>query len=88
MLLRDRFWLWGHPEGKYYKEYKESFCTAVNFKGAKYTIYFNPIIFLSLNIKQMETTIKHEILHILSLHLLRGRELKNKYSKLWKNKRL
>ena len=56
--------------------------TAVNFKGAKYVIYFNPIIFLSLNMKQMETTIKHEILHILSLHLLRGRELKNKYSKL------
>lgn len=44
--------------------------TAVNFKGAKYVIYFNPIIFLSLDMKQMETTIKHEILHILSLHLL------------------
>ena len=38
--------------------------TAVNFKGAKYVIYFNPIIFLELNMKQMETTIKHEILHI------------------------
>ena len=47
--------------------------TAVNFKGAKYVIYFNPIIFLSLDMKQMETTIKHEILHILSLHLLRGK---------------
>ena len=56
--------------------------TAVNFKGAKYVIYFNPIIFLQLNIKQMESTIKHEILHILSLHLLRGKELKNKYSTL------
>ena len=32
--------------------------------------------------KQMESTIKHEILHILSLHLLRGKELKNKYSTL------
>ena len=51
--------------------------TAVNFKGAKYVIYFNPIIFLSLDMKQMESTIKHEILHILSLHLLRGKELKN-----------
>ena len=48
--------------------------TAVNFKGAKYVIYFNPIIFLSLDMKQMESTIKHEILHILSLHLLRGKE--------------
>ena len=50
--------------------------TAVNFKGAKYVIYFNPIIFLSLNIKQMESTIKHEILHILSLHLIRAKEFK------------
>jgi predicted metal-dependent peptidase len=56
--------------------------TAVNFKGAKYVIYFNPIIFLSLNIKQMESTIKHEILHILSMHLIRAKELKNKYSTL------
>ncbi|MDV3425727.1 MAG: VWA-like domain-containing protein [Bacillota bacterium] len=50
--------------------------TAVNFKGAKYVIYFNPIIFLNLNIKQMESTIKHEILHILSLHLIRAKEFK------------
>ena len=56
--------------------------TAINFKGAKYIIYFNPIIFLNLNIKQMESTIKHEILHILSMHLFRAKELKNKYSAL------
>lgn len=56
--------------------------TAINFKGAKYIIYFNPIIFLNLNIKQMESTIKHEILHILSMHLFRAKELKNKYSTL------
>ncbi|MGL5755879.1 MAG: vWA domain-containing protein [Paraclostridium sp.] len=56
--------------------------TAVNFKDAKYVIYFNPIIFLDLNLKQMETTIKHEILHILSMHLIRGKELKGKYSTL------
>lgn len=56
--------------------------TSVNFKGAKYVIYFNPIIFLELNIKQMETTIKHEILHIVSQHLMRAKELKNKYSVL------
>ncbi|MDF2878144.1 MAG: hypothetical protein K0S30_1240, partial [Clostridia bacterium] len=35
--------------------------SAVNFKGAKYVIYFNPILFLTLTIDQMETTIKHEI---------------------------
>lgn len=56
--------------------------TAINFKGAKYIIYFNPIIFLTLNIKQMETTIKHEILHILSMHLIRAKEFKGRYSKL------
>ncbi|KGK88366.1 von Willebrand factor A [Desulfosporosinus sp. HMP52] len=56
--------------------------TAVNFKGAKYVIYFNPIIFLNLNIKQMESTIKHEILHILSRHLIRAKEFKADYSTL------
>ncbi len=56
--------------------------TAINFKGAKYVIYFNPIIFLNLNMKQMESTIKHEILHIVSMHLVRAKELKGKYSKL------
>lgn len=56
--------------------------TAINFKGAKYVIYFNPIIFLNLNMKQMESTIKHEILHIVSMHLVRAKEVKDKYSKL------
>lgn len=56
--------------------------TAVNFKGAKYIIYFNPIIFLNLNLKQMESTIKHEILHIVSLHLIRAKEFKASYSTL------
>ncbi len=56
--------------------------TAVNFKGTKYVIYFNPFIFLKLNIKQMESTIKHEILHVLSIHLIRAKGLRNNYSKL------
>ncbi|AET69262.1 hypothetical protein Desor_3801 [Desulfosporosinus orientis DSM 765] len=56
--------------------------TAVNFKGAKYVIYFNPVIFLDLNLKQMESTIKHEILHILSLHLIRAKEYEGTYSTL------
>lgn len=59
--------------------------SGVNFKGAKYVIYFNPILFLQLNMKQMETTIKHEIHHVLSLHLSRAKELKNKYSILTVN---
>lgn len=54
--------------------------TAVNFRGAKYIIYFNPIMFLKLSIDQMQTTIKHEILHIVSLHLIRANEFKGTHS--------
>jgi len=56
--------------------------TAVNFQGANYVIYFNPIIFLTLTLKQMESTIKHEILHILSMHLIRAKEIKDNYGTL------
>lgn len=56
--------------------------TAVNFKSAKYVLYFNPTLFLQLDTKQMESTIKHEILHIVSQHLTRAKELEGKYSKL------
>ena len=56
--------------------------SAVNFKGNKYIIYFNPVLFLQLNIKQMESTIKHEIYHIIAWHLVRAKDIKNKYSKL------
>ncbi|HEX3021420.1 MAG TPA: VWA-like domain-containing protein [Lachnospiraceae bacterium] len=56
--------------------------TGVNFIGTKYIIYFNPLIFLTLNRKQMESTIKHEILHIVSMHLIRAKALKGSYSKL------
>lgn len=59
--------------------------TAINFKGTKYTIYFNPIIFLTLTIKQMESTIKHEILHIVSMHLIRAKEFRDSYSTLAMN---
>lgn len=56
--------------------------TAVNFKGAKYVIFFNPILYLKLDIKQMESTIKHEILHIVSMHLAREKELRGRFSGL------
>lgn len=56
--------------------------TAVNFMGSNYVIYFNPILFLNLSIMQMETTIKHEILHIVSLHLIRAKNFKGSYSVL------
>ena len=56
--------------------------TATHFKRAKYVLYFNPVIFLTLTQQQMATTIKHEILHICSLHLLRAAELRSRYSPL------
>jgi len=56
--------------------------TGVNFKGAKYVIHFNPLLFLDLSLPQMESTIKHEILHILSGHLIRAQKLKGQYSPL------
>lgn len=56
--------------------------TAISFKGAKYIVYFNPFIFLQLNLSQMQGTIKHEIHHILALHLVRAKELRKKYSTL------
>lgn len=56
--------------------------TAVNFKGARYVISFNPLLFLNLDLRQMESAIKHEILHIVSGHLLRAREFKGSCSAL------
>lgn len=53
--------------------------TAVNFQGSKYVLHFNPVIFLTLTRKQMESSIKHEILHICSMHLSRARQLKDAY---------
>ena len=40
----------------------------------------NPIIFLELSLKQMQSSIKHEIYHLLSFHMIRARGLKDKYS--------
>lgn len=59
--------------------------TSINFKGDKYVLYFNPIIFLTLTPPQMASSIKHEILHILSLHLLRAKECQGRYGTLATN---
>ncbi|WP_017415521.1 vWA domain-containing protein [Clostridium tunisiense] len=56
--------------------------TSIEFKQAKYVIYFNPFIYLGLTTEQMQSTIKHEIHHILSLHLIRAKQLKHTYSTL------
>ncbi|MEA5022951.1 hypothetical protein SDC9_26543 [bioreactor metagenome] len=56
--------------------------TGVNFQGAYYVIHFNPMLFLNLNLQQMASTIKHEILHILSGHLWRAKALQGRYSTL------
>lgn len=51
-------------------------------KGAYFTMYFNPIIFLECTLKEMQALIKHEVYHILSLHYIRASALKRKYSVL------
>lgn len=56
--------------------------TAITLNVSGYTIYFNPILFLVLDLNQMKTSIKHEIIHIISLHLIRGKELKKNFSTL------
>ena len=48
--------------------------TAILYKGGRYSLVFNPLIFLTLTPDQMKSSIKHEILHILSLHLLRAKD--------------
>lgn len=55
--------------------------TSVTFKGTRYVLYINPLIFLPLSPEQMETSIKHQILHIVSMHLVRAKELRGSYSK-------
>ncbi len=56
--------------------------TGINFKAAKYVMYFNPLIFLNLTLKQMATSIKHEILHVVAMHLIRAKNIKGKYTPL------
>lgn len=52
---------------------------AVNFKGTQYVLYYNPLIFLKLDLARMESILKHEILHVLSMHLIRAKTLKGSY---------
>ncbi len=56
--------------------------TGVVFKGAGYVINFNPLMYLMLSKEQMQTAIKHEILHILSLHLIRAKSYLGSYNDL------
>jgi predicted metal-dependent peptidase len=56
--------------------------TGVNFAGGKFVLYFNPLLFLPLSVDQMFTTIQHEILHLVSMHLQRAKDMQGKYRKL------
>lgn len=56
--------------------------TGINFKGSGYVMYFNPLIFLNMTPDQMLSSIKHEILHVISLHLVRAKKLYQRYSPL------
>lgn len=54
--------------------------TIPNIEG--FEMFFNPKIFLSCSILQMEAIIKHEIYHIINQHYKREKALRKKYSKL------
>ena len=45
-----------------------------------YKIYFNPLLFLECNKREMIALFKHEIYHIMYGHHERERELRNKYT--------
>lgn len=54
--------------------------TVIDTNGFK--MYFNPILFLNCEIKEMQALIKHEIYHIMLSHYEREKKLKDKYSRL------
>jgi len=47
-----------------------------------FVMYFNPAVFLSCSLLEMQALIKHEIYHIMSGHYIRQRALRHKYSSL------
>ena len=54
--------------------------TISNISG--FEMFFNPKIFLSCSVLQMDAIIKHEIYHIINQHYKREKALRKKYSKL------
>lgn len=56
--------------------------TGVTFKDTRYVLRFNPFLFLTLTPEQMMTALRHEILHVVALHPLRIRRLREQYSPL------
>ncbi|WP_317310947.1 VWA-like domain-containing protein [Clostridium thermobutyricum] len=52
----------------------------IPFKG-EYVMYFNPVLFLQCNKKEMGALFKHEIYHIMFSHYEREKELRNSFSK-------
>ena len=84
MLIQDKDNFYGYFLFQMSREIKYDIKapTAVTFKSSKYIVYFNPYLFLNLTSQQMKSSIKHEIHHILALHLIRAKKLKEKYSPL------
>lgn len=54
--------------------------TRVDISG--FNMYFNPLLFLQCEIREMQALIKHEIYHIMLGHYEREKGLKDKFSKL------
>lgn len=84
MLIQDKDNFYGYFLLQMSRDIKYDIATptSINFNSSKYVIYFNPYIFLNLTSEQMKSSIKHEIHHILALHLIRVKKLKTKYSTL------
>lgn len=62
--------------------YKLSAAVESKLTEEGFTMYFNPEQFLECTLKEMQALIKHEIYHIMSMHYIRAKALKNKYSHL------
>ncbi|MPQ44820.1 VWA-like domain-containing protein [Clostridium tarantellae] len=48
----------------------------------QFIMYFNPVILLECNLKEIQALLKHEVYHIIMSHYEREKALRNKYSKL------
>lgn len=53
---------------------------AVSFSNFKYNLHLNPILFSALELKQRCSVLKHEMLHIIDLHLT---ERKKEHNHFW-----
>lgn len=66
------------------REIKLDLPTAISSRpsSGSFTMYINPVIFLECSLNEMQALLKHEVYHIMSLHYIRAKSLRKKYSPL------